>query len=87
MDLEEIAWAPPGYKHGLFAGGVIARRRDDPVIRRLNEMWLEENVRFTYQDQLSLPFLLWKLDVHPAIFPQHLWRTRWGRWNAHAHDR
>lgn len=30
---------------GLFAGGVIARRTHDPKIRRLNELWMEENVR------------------------------------------
>jgi hypothetical protein len=72
---------------GLFAGGVIARTTHDPEIRRLNELWLEENVRWTYQDQLSLPYLLWSLGIEPAVFRQYLWKTGWGTWDAHAHDR
>jgi len=72
-------------KNGLLAAGMIARRRDDPAIRRLSELWMLHNLRFTYQDQLSLPFLLWKLNVSPAVFPLYLWRCRWGSWDAAHH--
>ena len=36
-------------------------------------MWLRENRRWSYQDQLSLPYLLWKLDIEPAVIPYPLW--------------
>jgi hypothetical protein len=89
IDRQVRHYREQGYpeKNGLFACGVVARRRDDPVIRCLNELWLRENLRFSCQDQVSLPFLLWKLDVHPVVFLQHLWRCRWGSWEAHTHDR
>ena len=74
-------------KAGLFAGGIIARRNDDIQIRRFNEAWMEQNEKWTYQDQISLPYVLWKLGIKPAIFRQYLWRSRWGVWDSHAHDR
>ena len=74
-------------KNGLFACGVIARRRDDPAIRHLSELWMLENLRFIYHDQLSLPFLVWKLGLSPAVFRMHLWQSRWGSWEIHAHAR
>jgi hypothetical protein len=73
-------------KAGLFAGGILARRNNDPAIRRFNEMWMEHNEEWTYQDQLSLPYLLWRLDIRPAIFRQYLWKTQWGVWEQHTHD-
>jgi len=74
-------------KWGLFAAGIVARRNDDPKIRHLNEAWMEENEKWTYQDQLSLPYVLWKLGIKPAIFRQYLWNSRWGVWVPHAHER
>jgi Protein of unknown function (DUF616) len=72
---------------GLFAGGIIARRNDDVQIRRFNEAWMEQNEKWTYQDQISLPYVLWKLGIEPAVFRQYLWRSRWGVWESHLHDR
>lgn len=69
---------------GLFAGGMIARRRDDRDIRNFNEMWMIENLRFTYQDQLSLAFLLRKMNIEPAIFPYNQWIGPWGSWTDHS---
>jgi len=28
------------------------------------------------EDQLTLSFPLWKVDVHPAMFLEHLWHCR-----------
>jgi hypothetical protein len=42
-------------------------------MRRLNEAWLAECLRWTYQDQLSLPYLLWRHNVRPALIPYNLW--------------
>lgn len=52
---------------GLWATGCIARRHT-PEMRALGEAWLEENRRWSIQDQVSLPYLLWKLRIEPASF-------------------
>jgi hypothetical protein len=56
-------------ENGLYFCGVIVRDNEDDAVRRLNEAWMAENVRWTYQDQISLPFLLWRLGVTPAVIP------------------
>jgi hypothetical protein len=44
---------------GLHACGVIARKEPLPAkLRHATEVWWAENLEWTYQDQLSLPFVL-----------------------------
>jgi hypothetical protein len=62
----------PG-NHGLYASGVLVRDSADRRIRRLGRLWMRENVRRSYQDQLSLPYLLWKLRISPGVIPYNLW--------------
>jgi hypothetical protein len=57
---------------GLFAGGILGRNRHSQA-RKLGRLWLRENRRWSYQDQLSLPYLFWKLDIEPAVIPYPLW--------------
>jgi O-antigen biosynthesis protein len=59
--------------NGLYAGGVLVRDGSDRRIRRLNRLWMRENLKWTYQDQLSLPYLFWKLDIEPGVIPYDLW--------------
>jgi hypothetical protein len=59
--------------HGLWAGGVIVRDLARPSIRRLGRWWMRENLRWTYQDQLSLPYVLWRLGIAPDPLPLHMW--------------
>jgi len=59
----------------LYAGGVLVRDNASRGLRRLNRDWMQENVRWTYQDQLSLPFLLWKHGIDPAKIPFNLWQN------------
>jgi len=46
--------------NGLYACGLIVRdtRKD---FTALDADWLAENLRWSYQDQLSFPYVLWKL--------------------------
>ncbi len=71
---------------GLFACGIIVRR--EPVSERLQAAalsWWDENVRWTYQDQLSLPFVIAK---HPGCAPvaieSSLRANEWFRIRRHA---
>lgn len=57
---------------GLLACGVIARRHTEEV-EDLGNAWLAENLRWSIQDQISLPYLLWKKNVPYSTFEEKLW--------------
>ena len=50
---------------GLWAAGLFIVR-DTPAVRRMGERWLEEIVKWSYQDQLSLPFVLREQGLRPV---------------------
>jgi hypothetical protein len=52
---------------GLWALGSIARRHTDRM-RALGDAWLSEMERWTIQDQVSLPYLLWREGIVPGTF-------------------
>ena len=52
---------------GLWATGSIARRHSDRM-QRLGDAWLAEMERWTIQDQVSLPYLLWREGIVPGTF-------------------
>jgi alkaline ceramidase TOD1/glycosyltransferase MUCI70-like protein len=58
---------PEGW--GLFATGVIARRHDDPRVIALGEQWLAECHRWSFQDQVSEPFVLRNVGLRPTALP------------------
>ena len=64
---------------GLFACGVIVRREPAPERMKLvNQLWWEENVRWSYQDQISLPYAIHKSgNMIPRSIPGHLRRNIW----------
>jgi hypothetical protein len=69
---------------GLYAGAVIARNQRSSEIAELNERWWAENLRWTYEDQLSLPPVLSELGIRPTIFAQNLWHNRWFHFTPHT---
>jgi len=68
-------------KNGLYAGTIIVRDNANPTVVRLNEDWMAENIEWTYQDQLSLPFLLEKHGVNPGILPYNLYDNEAFTWS------
>jgi O-antigen biosynthesis protein len=58
---------PPG--HGLWSTMVLARDNRSPAIRKLNESWHREIALGSVRDQVSLPFVAWRLGVEPAVLP------------------
>lgn len=48
--------------YGLYACGMIARKGDQDDF---DEAWWLENAEWTYQDQLSFPYVAWKLGRYP----------------------
>lgn len=61
----------PGH-FGLAAGGIIVRDMKNPLVREIGKQWLNENLMWTYQDQLSLPYVLWKNKTSFDPLPYHL---------------
>lgn len=72
--------------HGLMAGGVIARRPGTAALPALDEAWWQENLRWTYQDQLSLPVVLWRQGFSNVWIPGNLWSNPWYRWEPHRNE-
>jgi TOD1/MUCI70, glycosyltransferase-like domain len=58
------AYRKEGYPryNGLYACGVIIRdtRKD---FTQLDNYWMKENLQWSYQDQLSFPYILWKYGI------------------------
>lgn len=61
---------PPN--NGLWAGGILMRRHTESI-KNLGTEWFFENTYFSVQDQVSLPFLLWKLKISCNPLPEKLW--------------
>ena len=55
---------------GLFAAGTLGWR-DTESMREFGAAWLAECHEWSIQDQVSLPFLLWRLNVTPGIWQAH----------------
>lgn len=66
---------------GLWAGTVIARNHTESI-KDLGNRWLQENVFWSTQDQISLPYLLAELGISPGVYPAH-WRKGPLKWHSH----
>jgi hypothetical protein len=71
--------------YGLWACGTVARRHTAEQ-RELGEAWLTEQHRWSIQDQVSLPFLLWQRDLLPATWGHPQWSNPWLAWSSHRDD-
>jgi hypothetical protein len=69
----------------LWASTTMGRNHTDPVLE-FGLAWWHECLRWTYQDQISLPPLLERHGLAPAPLPYALWRNPWWRLHGHASD-
>jgi hypothetical protein len=67
---------------GLWATGFMARCCH-PHIIQVGYEWLEEQIIWTYQDQLSLPFVYWHQDLYPVQLEGDLWGNPHVYFEAH----
>jgi hypothetical protein len=71
--------------HSLWASGVIGRHNDDVALnQRVGDEWLMEVNRWGFQDQLSLPYVLWRNDVHPVHLAPDLWANPYIWFDGHG---
>lgn len=67
----------------LVVATTLMVRRHSELIGRLNDAWLIEMMKYTVRDQLSLPFLCWKLGVEYSVLPGNLWENDLVIWHGH----
>ena len=48
---------------GLIEGHFIVRRHHDPDLIRFGERWFEHVLRYSRRDQISFPYLAWRLGL------------------------
>jgi hypothetical protein len=66
---------------GLWATTVIARRHDSEV-RDLGHWWTSEVEYWSFEDQISQPFVLRMLGLRPAVLPGYYRDNQWLRVEA-----
>jgi hypothetical protein len=68
------AGMPPGW--GLWATGVIARHHTPDVVD-WGRAWAAEIDRWSFQDQISHPYVCWRTGIRPAPLPGTHLGNRW----------
>lgn len=68
--------------YGLWEAGVMAMRHT-PAVMALGQVWMNHIETFSFQDQLSLPFLLRQMGMEPQAFPVELRRLAENRPSVH----
>lgn len=67
---------------GLYAGGILVRKHTEPVRRIMSDWWFE-NMKFSYQDQLSLPVVLRANGFKPSVFAENQYKNSFLRVEWH----
>lgn len=52
--------------YGLSAMGFIFRQHNEEISQVMADWW-DEIIKYSYQDQLSFPYVCWKNDFHPSV--------------------
>jgi hypothetical protein len=71
------AYAEAGYPrhNGLPANTVMIYDLAHPALFDLSILWWAEHLRWGTMDQLSLPFVLWLMDLWWDVLPGHIWHN------------
>lgn len=70
---------------GLWTCTVIARQHTS-LVKELGRQWQREMETWSYQDQISYPFVCRHLGIQPAIFPGAVYRNDWLVIRDHKRD-
>jgi hypothetical protein len=86
---QAICYSEQGFKDdwGLYATGCLVWNLAHPHTKELARRWLAENQEWSYQDQISLPYVLWRMNIKPALLPYSLRLNPWVSIGAHLSNR
>jgi len=68
---------------GLWAAGVIVYRPRLFNLPAFGDAWLSEQIRWSYQDQISEPYVLRRHGLRPEPLPGGLWAGQFVGWEPH----
>jgi hypothetical protein len=71
---------------GLYECGVLARDMEHPVVPELGALWRAQVERWSFQDQVSFPYCLWRLDYRPGVLPRSFRNMNWVTVSAHRRE-
>ena len=70
--------------NGLFETGFLYRNLKNNKITKLNKEWWDEILRFSNRDQISLPFLIDKLEVNAGFFKGNKRQNSYVKLSSHS---
>ena len=73
-------------RYGLWACGILVWR-NTVAARTFGDAWLAENERWSTRDQVSFPYLLWKMRLKFATFDWHQMNNSYVRYQPHLKRR
>lgn len=62
-------------KNGLYETSLVLRSNCEEV-KKINELWWEE-IQICVRDQISLPYVLWKLNFKPELFNFNIFENKY----------
>ena len=78
-----VAEGLPVDKFFLLNGGLFIRR-NLPHVNAAFDHWFIENFKWTIQDQLSLPYILWKHNVTWRVLEGSIWSGPYHSYRGHT---
>lgn len=73
-------------RFGLWATGLIVRCHWGAQTEVFGDWWLREQIRWSYQDQISEPYVLNRLDMRPTELDGELWHHPMFGMQGHRSD-
>ncbi len=70
-----------------YSTGVLLRDFTDPLVIAVNEAWCAEILAWSTRDQISLPFVLWRLGLKPDVIEGDVFYNRYLVPRPHAGTR
>ena len=67
---------------GMWACGSLARVRSERMDAAMDDWWAE-NIRWTYQDQISFPVVMRRHGIKPVLFPHQQYTSPWFAIHSH----
>ncbi len=71
---------------GLVAAGILVRATSASHLCDIDGDWWQENLRWTCQDQVSLPVVWWRHGRTFDVLDAPLWTNAWFRYHNHPRE-
>jgi len=88
LDEQVAAYKKAGFpeNYGLWECGIQARDMSFPGLQEFGQIWLQEILDWTIQDQVSCGYSLWKSGFIPDVLPKSWREYDWVHLNAHTRE-